>query len=1355
MPGKCLSKPQIASIVLLTICTSPVVAEDLTGEQVEFFENRIRPVLAEACYSCHNSNDTAEADLALDHRDGIRRATQNGTAVIPGDLEKSLLLQVIRHEIEGLEMPEGGAKLTDAVVADFQEWIRMGAPDPRDEPPSADDLDKATAWPAKLNQRKQWWSLQPIRNPAVPKGGPNDSPHPVDRFVAEKLTDHDLQPAPPADKRTLVRRLSYALLGLPPSRGQIESYLTNQREDAFEELVDQMLASEHFGEHWARHWMDLVRYADSHGSEGDPTIPHAYRYRDYLIRAFNNDVPYDQLVREQIAGDILPSPRINDRLGINESKIGPAQLRFVFHGFAPTDALDEKVRFTDDQINVISKAFLGMTVSCARCHDHKFDAISQADYYAWFGILGSPRPALVDANTAERQEMHKDRLREIKQSIRNVVSKHWLRQIESEEFLPTNAEEGIERFKDSALMKPWLTMATHSNEGSTATKTWMELVSEWQEDQQRLIDDAQVTNTWHWDLKQVDDYSKWFPDGNGLPSRPSRAGDFAVAHEGTSVISSVMPGGVHSHSLSSKHRGFLSSPRIFLNDDYNIWLRVQGNRGATVRYSVQHYPRDGTVYPIREINRSDWGWQHLNVDYWQGDHIHLEINTGQDAPVRVRGDERSWFGIREVVIRKKGLPSPPENAREFLKPVFDLASPNKLSSLAEISSVYKKALSIAVDQWHQEKTNDEQALLLNEAIRDELLANDIEDIKGMDSIIAAYRELERAIPLPTRVPGVVEADSFDQPLFDRGNHRNPLEPVERRFLEAIDATPYKPHDSGRLKLAHDLTRPENPLSSRVATNRIWQYLFGRGIVDTPDNFGRLGSLPSHPDLLDYLATHFQRNGWSLKKTIRFLVTSDTWQRSSAASSTAQRVDPQNRWLSHAHIRRLEAESIRDSLLAVTGQLDRKAFGSGFGPNSNATRRAVYVTARRNNLDPFLAVFDAPVPFATTGRRSVTNVPAQSLTMLNDPFVRRLAAQWGNNSVQEPPVERISKMFESAFGRPAETSEVKSLLEYLSEVKDRNQQQQQRRKQLEQQITKHQQTIKSILDPVRESLLAIARDSETNATARDSGLSPVSAWYFESDLSDAIGNLHGAPRGDAKIEDGALILDGHSFAVTPPLDRNLAEKTLEVWVQLANLEQQGGGAISVQTLNGVTFDAIVYGEREARKWIAGSDGFRRTQDFDGPSESEATRESELHIAITYSADGTIRGFRNGKPYGKPIRKSELVTFRKDDTQILFGLRHGNNNPSRMLAGKILQARLYDRALTSEEIAASFHGTSFITENSILAELTPEARQIVMSTQARLDENKQELANLGTANDEQDPWALMAHAIFNMKEFIYIR
>ena len=428
---------------------------DSTTEQVEFFEKNIRPALAEHCYECHNSSDKAKGGLALDWRGGLAKASASGPVIVAGKPDESLLLRAIRHEDKELKMPKDGPKLSSLVIGNFETWIMMGAPDPRSKQPSKADIAKATSWETTRERRKQWWSFQPIRSPALPKVNGEWAQTDIDRFIQAASEAEGLSPAGNAEPHALIRRLSFVLTGLPPTPEETAAFVQvaeGDRRAAIVNAVERLLASPHFGERWARHWMDWVRYAESLGSEGDPAIPNANQYRNYLIRALNADVPYDQLLREHIAGDLLAKPRLNMKLGLNESAIGPAHYRFVLQGFAPTDALDELVRTTENQIDVVSKAFLGLTVSCARCHNHKFDPISQEDYHAFYSIMTSCRPAMVNIDTSARQETNRAKLAELKPRIRAALAEKWLAETGtiSEQILQPSAEwkKAIEDAKD-------------------------------------------------------------------------------------------------------------------------------------------------------------------------------------------------------------------------------------------------------------------------------------------------------------------------------------------------------------------------------------------------------------------------------------------------------------------------------------------------------------------------------------------------------------------------------------------------------------------------------------------------------------------------------------------------------------------------------------------------------------------------------------------------------------------------------------------------------------------------------------------------------------------------------------------
>ena len=1354
------------SVVWVSVALVLAVEEaagSLSLEQTEFFESRIRPILAQDCYECHSVAGKQKGGLLLDHRAGWQAGGNGGPVIVPGKPEESRLLWAIRHDEETLAMPKSGAKLEEAVIADFVRWIRMGAPDPRDKPPSPEQIQQDQDWESVLQRRKSWWSFQPIVDSIPPES--EWSSHPVDRFLEAQRQAEGLEAVGPADANVLARRLYFALIGLPPTAEQVRTFLQAHEEDparAVEALADKLLASPHFGERWARHWMDWIRYAESHGSEGDPQIGNAHLYRDYLIRALNADVPYDQLLREHVAGDQLQPPRVNKHLAINESLIGTAHWRMVFHGFAPTDALDEKVRFTDDQINVFSKAFMGLTVSCARCHDHKFDPISQKDYYALFGILGSTRPGRKAIDLPEKQNLHRAELAALKPQILAAVAEDWI------QFMPEfrqrlAAESGLVKSAESKddLLHPLRAIDQEVADGKAFSEVWSALTQTWKADRRQWREHLARDYPIRWRLDQEEDCDQWFAEGAGLATGASRAGDFSVAPKGDSALSGIYPGGVFTHLHSAKHGGRFTSPDFRLDGDYEAWMRVRGDHRSMSRYVVHNYPRSGTVYPVREL-RGDkgakWHWERYSLDYWNGEDVHLEIATAGDAPLLVKNEPRSWFGIREVVVLKQGSPTPPQNPINYLNPVFQIAEESAPANRKQAVNTYAAAVEKAVNDWKAGRLSDAQAELLDLCLRHGLLPNSLAQLPSAKPLLENYRRLESAVPVPARIPTVAEWTAQDQPLFDRGNHKKPLEKVPRRFLEAIDDTPYQTKHSGRLQLAEDLLRADNPLPRRVIVNRIWHHLFGKGLVRTPDNFGRLGNRPTHPQLLDHLATRFaERDQWSIKRMIRYLITTRTWQLSGKMPTASRLRDPANDLLSHANIRRLEAESIRDSLLQVSGMLDLRPPAKPIA--GNQPNRSVYMSVIRNRMDPFLSLFDAPVPFSAQGRRNVTTVPGQSLAMMNSDFVANAAQQWGSRLRLQAEQFGVYKLIDSAwqraFARRPTPQERRQTADFIARQKDAYEK-------LAAAISKQKQSLE-ILQSKQTSLRQTARErlggDESASKNNPAFLKPISQWLFDEDGRDDLGLLHASLEGDARIENGALVLDGKTaFARSVPLTADLAAKTLEVWLQLDDLEQRGGGALSVQMQNGAVFDAIVFGERQPGRWILGSDGFTRTQDFGGPREKQAL-EKPIHLAITCADDGTITGYRNGELYGKPYRASKPPAFRARQSEVLFGLRHGQPAAGRLLKGKILEVRLYDRALAAKEVAAAANRNSrFVSERDLLSVLSEAEqnhwRQWIREI-ATLQKNLSQMESSAPKQGEDEVWTDLALAIFNMKEFIYVR
>ena len=1065
------------------LCVIASVNVTAAGEGEDLFEKVIRPYLIERCYECHGTHGAREHDLSLDWAGGMREGGFSGPAVVPGKPAESMIMTALRHEND-LLMPKGGPKPSAEIVRAFERWIALGAPDPRSMPPTADELAKETSWDAIFARRKQWWSLQPIKRPAVPSRESGAatwlaaSDHSVDRFLAAKLAAAGIEPAGEADPDTLLRRATFALTGLPPTPEDCSAFHDDTADDRWEKLIDRLIASPHFAEHWARHWLDCVRYCETHGSEGDPAIPHAWRYRDWCIRAIAGDVPVDRFIREQIAGDLLPDPRIDSATGVNESALGIGHLRMVPHGFTPTDALDEMVTFTDNQIDVISKAFLGMTVSCARCHNHKFDAISQADFYALFGVLASCRPALIHADAPGGRQEHRVELATIKAAIRPTLADAWSQSVDS---LPVVLSRTVaDALTNVEAAKAKLADATTPKEGEPAKPEAAKAArAALEEVEKRLaafrqpdhplsalvrldgLTGEQRQATWNAlraeagrarltaaQLGNLPPPETWLRYGAGVDG-PSLPGEFRIEPTGERFITRLLPAGIHSNLLVASDGAVLHSPRFVVEND-SIRLLVAGDGQARVRLVVRNFPRDQRLlYPAATLEKGVPLWITLSTKYWRGEEAHLEIATAGDLPVEKVDGTRSWFSIIAVDTGNGETPTvglPPASLFDVLPAddagITDVAA----ADTAALAALYQRAVRPAIAAWRDGTATDRDVRLLDALLDIDALPTDVAAVPNVAEKVARYRTLDSGLAPPVRAPGVVEGRAFDQPLYVRGNHKQPADLVPRRFLEAIDPRPFVTNESGRRELADRLVASDNPLTPRVFANRTWHHLFGRGIVATVDNFGQMGDLPSHPELLDFLASQFvaptavdppgpPARPWSLKSLVRLLATSRAFRIAVQPSESARRLDPTNTLFSHARLRRLEGESIRDALMAVSGRLDRRPFGPS--DPGGTSRRALYIGVIRNQPDPFLSAFDPPSTQSTQGRRDESHVPAQALVLMNSPFVRDLATKRAERLVAEcrdvPSDQRVERLFVEMLGREPTAAERAASLAWIDEL----------------------------------------------------------------------------------------------------------------------------------------------------------------------------------------------------------------------------------------------------------------------------------------------------------------------------------
>lgn len=926
----------IAQLILMFFCV-PVLAEDaaepaFTDEQLTFFETKIRPVLADNCYSCHSHEAKQnKGGFYLDSRKGILDAV----LAEPGKPDESMMIEAVRYENPEYAMPPKG-KLPDAVIKDLEKWVAMGMPWPAEAGPAG-----AEVFDLQARKASHWGWQRPELAKALPKvPGLDEQANVIDRFVEARLAKEGIEPGPTADRATLIRRLTLDLTGLPATSAEVSAFVNDASPNAYEQLVDRLLASPRYGEKWARHWLDLVRYAESYGHEFDFDIPYAWKYRDYVIRAINDDVPYDRFVKEHIAGDLI-EPRIHEDTKVNEAvkATGWWYLHEQTHG--PTDVRQHESERFDNQIDALSKTFMGVTVACARCHDHKFDAISGEDYYSLVGYMQSSR----------QQEAYLDPEGKIEQALQQVSAARAKGQaafaaIKSTDVQPTTIEDN-----DTRLFEDF-------NGGS---------------------------------------FNGWRATGWAWGDQPTFQGQWDPH---SAKPAPVLPGVAHSGMFGNEAMGTLRSPEFDL-EHRDIWVRVKGK--GHIRLIIDSYTMlrfapllfEGYRRLDNIDTKGKWQWvklyDHRNLYAGKGLHRgHLEI-TDDLADAHLM--------IDEVRFGDKGAPPNPATPD-----VFDAVVPNQDAAFAEFTQQFMDAAA---------KT-----------------------------------------PEPERVLAITDGSPEDSYLHIRGGYRAVGEDLPRRFLTALggEEMQLSKTGSGREALADQMTLPTNPLVSRVQVNRLWHHLFGVGIVPTVDNFGVLGLPPSNQALLDHLAVTFvEDDAWSNKAMIKRIVMSKAYQRASDRNSPAiEEQDPNNVLLHRQNIRRMTSETMRDSILFVAGSLNEKQFGPSVGvyltsfmqgrgrpkggPLDGDGRRSIYTSVRRNFLSPMMLTFDTPIPFSTVGDRNVSNVPAQSLTLMNDPFVHDQADKWAGRVIKDGSIsatQRIDAMFTSALGRGPTETEREAALSFVT------------------------------------------------------------------------------------------------------------------------------------------------------------------------------------------------------------------------------------------------------------------------------------------------------------------------------------
>jgi hypothetical protein len=1208
-------------------------AEQFSPEGLEFFEKKIRPILAESCLGCHTAKlSSPMGALKLDSRVFALKGGDRGASVVPGHPDKSLLHKAVTYEDRTLQMPPKG-KLPAEQIAALTEWIKMGAPWPAG--PETPAAPQAQVFNLKA-RRDGHWSFQPLKRPAVPvvknKAWVQS---PIDAFILAKLEAKGLAPAAPTDRRTLLRRVTYDLIGLPPTPAEIEAFLNDRSPNAYEKVVNRLLASPQYGERWARHWLDLVRFAETDGHEFDFEKPNAWAYRDYVIRALNADVPYDQFVREHLAGDLLPNPRRHPTEKFNESLIATG---FWFLGegkHSPVDLLEDETERVDNQVDVLSKAFVGLSVGCARCHDHKFDPISTKDYYALTGILKSSRFELADLNDPAPTRQIVAELQKVEARLSPVTlasvgragsaqADDWRRYLlaaravlnPATQVAQGTAAAGDVVFEDfeAGSYEGWTSTGsafgerpnrqpipeyqgdvnamgkgfvnTHSalqgtkrevGDASTGTltsrpftieqpyirflvgggghegKTCLNLKVEgkvartitgknnnrmdWAQFDVRdlrgkqaqfeivdavsgpwgnigvdqitftgapsaetlLVDSvaaregvsAAVLQGWVRHLregatKDVTDplhplvtlasvladrfpsaktellqklkatagvrggervfasfnqsgFGEWTASGEAFGEGPTREPVVRLDAKTRQVTAISPSGSADSGRLSDRLQGALRSPN-FKIEKPNILYHMAG-RDAQVNLIIDNFQRirypiyGGLTLQLKGNDRPEWYVQ--DVGQWVGHTAYIEVVDRSNG----------YVAVDEVRFSDAGAPAEPANPL-LTRMLEDPALTSFDALVAAYGTLFSKMSSDPAG-------DRDRVALLGWLARTNLSTGTAASSADPEitALLEQREKLEVRLPKPMRVMAAIEGSGEDDQVHIRGRHQTLGDVVPRRFLEAVAGAeqPVVKSGSGRRELAERMVAPTNPLLPRVMVNRVWMHHFGEGLVRTPDDFGLRGEKPTHPELLDYLASSFG-NGWSLKRLHRQILLSNTYQMASQGDPKAEAADPQDKLLHRMPVRRLEGEAIRDAILAISGKLDAKMYGPGVlpyltpfmigrgrpdasGPIDSEGRRSIYINVRRNFLSPMFLAFDMPIPFTTIGRRSVSTVPAQALTLMNNPFVIQQAGYWGRKALalaDLTPRQRIVRMYEEAYARTPVDAEVNAALVFLSE-----------------------------------------------------------------------------------------------------------------------------------------------------------------------------------------------------------------------------------------------------------------------------------------------------------------------------------
>lgn len=1079
-----------SALILRAGETAPPVTPP-TPEAIEFFEKNVRPVLVKSCHECHGSEKKKGA-LRLDSRAAILSGGESGPAAVPGKSKDSILIHAINYKDETQMPPK--KKLAEAEIAALTKWIDMGLPWPGGDANVAVEAPKAGF--KITDEQRAFWSFQPMKKVAAPavkdaawaKGE-------IDKFVLAPLEAKGLKPASAADKRTLIRRATYDLCGLPPTVEQVEAFEKDESPDAFAKVVDRLLAAPQYGERWGRHWLDVVRYADSRdarGIGGASDIGEAWRYRDWVVKAFNDDLPYDQFIVRQIAGDLLPAANPGD---VNaEGLIATGLLTIGEWGLGDADKEKMMTDIVDDQVDVVTRSFMGLTMACARCHDHKFDPLSHADYYAMAGIFfsthiipdpgkktdGSPmlRTPLVSKDEVAKGEKHKKRMQELEKQLGAETNAAFAAMTQA--LLPETgkyASAALAFVKDGKKV-PIADVAKEKSLQAGALEKWVALADQagTQAPAYPLMGQQQR------DLAGNPGVYQW----KGAPDCPS-----VMINTNDNVVSittlRLPPKSLSVHP--GPNNGVVIGWRSPIDGAVRISGRVaDGDNvcGDGISWAMDHYRSNGVtelasgeipnngaqVFDAAKLN---------NIAVKANELIYLAVlpkgeytcdTTAIEWTIESADGKSSWRIPGDIVTDPlQGNPHADALGRSDVWRFCDMANFKRAPRPNNSLTNFLQRLRAAPDAAESEKVIADLQNSVNAAKPEDAIRKDLTAANGPFGITDKEKKIE-ALPAEARakldgmraelealkktppaevpvalaaqdggVPNSPHAGVKDARIHVRGSYTRLGDVVPRRFptiLAGEKQTPLgeRTKASGRLELAQWIASPSHPLTARVMANRVWQQHFGQGLVRTPSNFGKLGEKPTHPELLDYLATRLIENGWSVKKLHREILLSAAYQTSSQPTAELLKADADNRMFGHMNRRRLEAEAVRDSLLDAAGRLDRK-MGGPSDRDPNTKRRMLYLMSIRSDRSSFGPLFDAADSSAQIDTRTISTVAPQALYMLNNPFAVEQTKAFAARVIVSAPddTKRIEQAYAWLYGRAPTERELKIGVEYLKGATD--------------------------------------------------------------------------------------------------------------------------------------------------------------------------------------------------------------------------------------------------------------------------------------------------------------------------------